>query len=163
MLTNGISQAKKVSSRKDFVIEHGKKYKADIPENVAHYISHIRDGDGGRLGKKDLKAITLRVIAFASFTKRDITIKLVNEVSTAPDSKDSHLHGSPYEDEERDLDDQNWMFDPQSKLEKEAYRIYDGKFGHIPVRDLTDEQIDEQKKFYFSVLEFLKQEQIRGS
>ena len=152
-----------MTDRKDFVIRHAQKYNTDIPENVAHYISHIRDGDGNRLGKKDLMAITLRVIAFASFTKRDITIKLVNEVSLPPDSRDSHLHGSPYQDEERGLDDEDWMFDPQSDLEKQAYAIYDSKFGHIPVRDLTDEQIEEQKKMYFAVLEFLKSEKLRAT
>ena len=146
-----------MSSRKDFVIEHAKKYNTDMPENVAHYISHVRGGDGQRLGKVDLSAITKRVIAFASFTHRPITIQLVNEIATTPDSKDSTTT-----DEEKMPDDENWMFDPQSKLEKEAYAIYDDKFGHIAVRDLTAKQIEEQKKFYFSVLEFLKHEQIRG-
>ena len=150
-----------MSSRKDFVIEQGKKHKVEIPDNVAHYISHIKDDEGRSLGKKDLKSVVLRVIAFASFTKRELTIKLVNEVATTPDSRDST---SSYEEyEARELDDYDWMFDPQSKLEKEAYRIYDRKYGHLPVRDLTEEQILEQRKMYFSVLEFLKQEQIRGS
>jgi hypothetical protein len=150
-----------VSNRKDFVIEQGKKHNVEIPENVAYYISHIKDEEGRSIGKKDLKAVVLRVIAFASFTKREITIKLVNEVTTIPDSRNST--SSHEEREERELGDYDWMFDPQSNLEKEAYRIYDNKFGHIPVRDLTDEQIEEQKKMYFAVLEFLKEEKLRGS
>jgi len=119
-------------------------------------MAQVKDGEGRNLGKADLKALTRRVIAFASFTHQEISIKLVNEVATTPDSRDSTST-----DEEREQGDENWMFDPQSDLEKKAYAIYDSKYGHIPVRDLTGEQIEEQKKMYFDVLEFLKEEQIR--
>lgn len=139
-----------MTDRKDFIIEQGEKLRVKIPENVALYMAQVKDGEGRNLGKADLKALTRRVIAFASFTHQEISIKLVNEIATTPDSRAS-----------TSTDEENWLFNPQSDLERKAYAIYDSKYGHIPVRDLTEEQIEEQKQMYFSVLEFLKEEQIR--
>jgi len=54
------------------------------------------------------------------------------------------------------------MFDPKSELEIEAYRIYENKFGHIPIKSLTEEQAEGQQKIYFEILEFFKKERIRN-
>ena len=53
-----------------------------------------------------------------------------------------------------------YIFDPKSALEMKAYQAYEEKYGHIPVRDLTDEDVEEQKKYYFEILENLKKTQI---
>ena len=160
-----------IKQRTEYIIARAAAlYSEKIEKDVAEYMVKFKNEFGNYLQQKDINAWLLRAIAFSSFTNRSLDVDLLKEVKASgmSDSKLKEILQDICDDfEERDAKDRlpqkySSMFDPKSELEIEAYRIYENKFGHIPIKSLTEEQAEGQQKIYFEILEFFKKERIRN-
>lgn len=133
-------------TRVEACIETAKEQGVELSKDLACYLAVLRDEKNKFLNREGMDRLVCKVITFANTTGKEITYRLINQIVSGEDIPEPHPHA--------------YIFDPKSDLEKKAYQAYEEKYGHIPVRNLTDEDIDKQKTFYFQVLEDLKKQQI---